>query len=257
LTHGEADAGNANYENEMLQLWTDYNADLKAITGQTQSIPIFTNQQHGIYMYQAGQAPTNINTSTLLQWKAGLDHPDQIVCVGPKYQYPYYTDFLHLVPLGYELMGEKYAQAFYEQVLLGHHWQPLQPLADTVTRNGAVITVDFHVPVPPLAWDDVLPKPHQADLTEWAQGRGFEVRTGNTRLTIASVELLDEDTVQITCTSDVPAGATLGYAATSDGAAISGVSPRWGQLKDSDPFVGPFTGMTQANYSVAFELPVN
>jgi hypothetical protein len=256
LTHGEADAGNANYENDMLKLWSDYNADIKAATGQTQDVPLFTSQQHGIYMYALGQGPTNINISTLLQWKAGLDHPGQIVCTGPKYQYPYFMDWLHLVPLGYELMGEKYAEVFYQHVLLGHPWQPLQPLANTVTRSGKVITVDFQVPVPPLAWDDVLPKPHQSDLTEWAQGRGFEVRVGSTHLTIESVELLDADTVQITCSEDVPAGATLGYAATSDAAAISGVSPRWGQLKDSDPFVGGFTNMVQPNYSVAFELPI-
>jgi hypothetical protein len=256
LTHGESDAANANYANDMLQLWTDYNADLRAITGQTQPIPLFTSQQHGIYLYAAGQAPRNIDVSTTLQWTAALDHPNEIVCVGPKYQYPYNGDFLHLVPLGYELMGEKYAQAFYQHVLLGRPWQPLQPLGNTVARSGRVITVDFHVPVPPLAWDDVLPMPHQADLTEWAPGRGFEVRVGGTRLAIESVALLDPDTVQITCAADVPAGATLGYAATSDGAAISGVSPRWGQLKDSDPFVGAFTNMVQPNYAVSFELPI-
>jgi hypothetical protein len=256
LTHGESDAGNANYANDMLQLWTDYNADLKAITGQTESVPLFTSQQHGIYMYAAGQAPRNVDVSTILEWTAALEHPEEIVCTGPKYQYPYDADFLHLVPLGYELMGEKYGQIFYQHVLLGRPWRPLQPLADTITRNGRVITVDFHVPVPPLAWDDVLPKPHQVDLTEWAEGRGFEVRLGATRLTIASVELLDDDTVQITCTEDVPAGVTLGYAASSDGAAISGVSPRWGQLKDSDPFVGEFTQSAQANYAVSFELTV-
>jgi hypothetical protein len=256
LTHGESDAGNANYTNDMLQLWTDYNADLKAITGQTQAIPLFTSQQHGIYLYAAGQAPRNIDVSTILEWTAALDHPEEIVCTGPKYQYPYAADFLHLVPLGYELMGEKYGQIFYQHVLLGRRWQPLQPLADTVTRNGRVITVDFHVPVPPLAWDEVLPRPHQMDLTEWAEGRGFEVRMGTTRLTIESVEILDDDTVQITCTEDVPAAVTLGYAASSDGAAISGVSPRWGQLKDSDPFVGEFTQRAQANYAVSFELSV-
>jgi hypothetical protein len=256
LTHGETDAGNANYSNDMLQLWTDYNADLKAITGQTQPIPLFTSQQHGIYLYMAGQAPRNIDVSTRLQWTAALDHPEEIVCVGPKYQYPYDADFLHLVPLGYELMGEKYGQAFYQHVMLGQPWRPLQPLADTVARAGRVITVDFDVPVPPLAWDDVLPRPHQADLTEWAQGRGFEVRMGTTRLAIESVAIVDEDTVQITCAADVPAGATLGYAATSDGAAVSGVSPRWGQLKDSDPFVGDFTQLAQPNFAVAFELNV-
>lgn len=256
LTHGESDAGNANYVTDMLQLWTDYNTDLLAITGQTQPIPLFTSQQHGIYMYMAGQAPRNIDVSTTLQWKAGLEQPGKIVCTGPKYQYPYAVDFLHMTPEGYELMGEKYAEVFYSHVVLGHDWQPLQPLADTVTRSGRVITVDFHVPFPPLAWDDVLPKPHQVDLTEWAEGRGFEVRVGSTRVAIESVALLDEDTVQITCGADVPEGGTLGYAASSDGAAISGVSPRWGQLKDSDPFVGDFTQKPQANYAVSFELSV-
>ena len=256
LTHGETDAGNQNYANDMLQLRNDYNADLKAITGQTQAIPLFTSQQHGIYMYAPGQAARNIDTSTLLQWTAALDHPEEIVCVGPKYQYPYNADWLHLQPLGYELMGEKYAEAFYQHVLLGRPWQPLQPLRDTVARSGRDITVDFHVPVPPLAWDDVMPKPHLADLTEWAQGRGFEVRMGTTRLTIESVTLVDADTVKITCTTDVPAGATLGYAASSDAAAIPLVSPRFGNLKDSDPFVGAFTNQAQPNYSVSFEVPV-
>lgn len=256
LTHGESDAGNANYDDDMLQLWTDYNADLKAITGQTQSIPLFTSQQHGIFMYEAGSAPRSMDTSTRLQWTAALDHPDEIVCVGPKYQYTHAPDFVHLVPLGYELMGEKYGQAFYQHVLLGRPWKPLQPLANTVARDGASITLDFDVPVPPLAWDDDLPKPHESDVTEWALGRGFEVRVGATRLEIVSVELVDEDTLTITCTTDVPSGATLGYAATSDGAAISGTPPRWGQLKDSDPFVGDFTQVAQPNYSVAFELPV-
>lgn len=256
LTHGESDAGNANYENAMLQLWADYNADLRAITGQSEPIPLFTSQQHGIFMYAAGDAPRNIDRSTLFQWRAALNHPDEIVCTGPKYQYPYDPDFLHLQPLGYELMGEKYAQIFYSHVVNGQRWQPLQPLQDTVARDGRVITVDFHVPVPPLAWDEVLPRPHQADLTEWAEGRGFEVRVGDTRLTIESVAIVDADTVQITCAEDVPAGATLGYAATSDGAAVSGVSPRWGQLRDSDPFVGAFTQMPQPNYAVSFEVGV-
>lgn len=256
LTHGESDAGDPNYTAAMVQLWTDYNTDLKAITGQTESIPLITSQQHGIYMYMAGQAPRNIDTSTLLQWRAALDNPDKIVCAGPKYQYPYDADFLHMTPLGYEMLGEKYAQVFYQHVVVGQPWQPVQPLANTVARNGRVITVDFHVPVPPLAWDDVLPRPHQTDLVEWAEGRGFEVRMGATRLPIESVSFVDADTVQITCGADVPAGATLGYAAMSDGGAVSGVSPRWGQLKDSDPFVGDFTERAQPNYSVSFELSV-
>jgi hypothetical protein len=258
LTHGETDAGNAGYEDAMLKLYTDYNADLKAITGQEQSIPLFTSQQHGIYMYTLGTtAASNINTSTKLQWQASLDHPDEIVCVGPKYQYPYYDDYLHLVAEGYELMGEKYAQAYYERVVLGHEWKPLQPLASTIARSGRNITVDFFVPKPPLAWDDALPKPHQSDLTEWKEGRGFEVRSSDrTPLAIESVSLVDADTVQVTLAADVPAGAILGYAATNGNDAVKNFSPRIGNLRDSDPFVGAMTKKPQPNYSVAFELPV-
>ncbi len=256
LTHGESDAGNANYINDMLTLWTDYNADLKAITGQTEDIPLFTSQQHGIFQYAMNPSIRNIDLSTTLQWRAGLEQPGKIVCTGPKYQYPYAQDFLHMTPLGYEMMGEKYAEVFYSHVVLAKPWVPLQPLEETVARNGRVITVDFHVPVPPLAWDSELPEPHQMDLTEWAQGRGFEVRSGTTRLTIESVTFVDDDTVQITTTTDVPAGATLGYAATSDSKAIAGWSPRWGKLRDSDPFVGAFTQKAQPNYAVAFELTV-
>src|SRR5262249_1769099 len=38
VTHGECDAGNTNYESGLYQLWSDYNADIPAITGQTQKI---------------------------------------------------------------------------------------------------------------------------------------------------------------------------------------------------------------------------
>jgi len=31
---------------------------------------------------------------------------------------------------------------------------------------------------------------------------------------------------------------------------------RWGQLRDSDPFVGSLTGTPQPNHAVAFALPV-
>jgi hypothetical protein len=116
-----------------------------------------------------------------------------------------------------------------------------------------VVTVRFHIPVPPLAWNTTLPNPHQTALTQWAQGRGFELRTGANRLTISSVQIVN-DTVRITATTAVPAGSTVGYAVTSDGTALAGVSRRWGKLIDSDRTVGAFTGQAQPNFAVAFEL---
>jgi len=45
-------------------------------------------------------------------------------------------------------------------------------------------------------------------------------------------------------------------AITSDGTVPANTSPRMGQLRDSDPFVGSVTNQAQRNYAVAFELPL-
>jgi hypothetical protein len=251
LTHGETDAGNTQYEAQMLQLWSDYNQDLSAITGQRTTFPLITSQQHGI-PFAAGQQ-FGMPVSTTAEWQIGNDHPEAAVCSGPKYQYPYAADDLHLVMHGYELLGEKYGEVYFQRVVLGRPWQPLQPIA--VHRLGRVVAVQFHVPDPPLAWDTTLPEPHQTALTQWAKGRGFELRQGATPIAISAV-LIVGDAVLIVAAADVPAGATVGYAATSDGVALPGVSVRWGKLRDSDRTVGVFTGEAQPNYAVAFELPV-
>jgi hypothetical protein len=249
LTHGESDAGSATFEADMVRLWQSYNQDLPPLTGQTAPIPMLLSQQHS--------APTGAGSTavgTLAQWRIGLDHPGDIICTGPKYQYAYVNDNVHLTNPDYERLGEKYGEVFYQRVVLGNAWQPLQPTG--VERSGRVITVRFHVPAPPLAWDTTLAMPHQSAFTEWAQGRGFEVRSGTTRLAISSVAIAG-DSVQITCASDLPAsGLVVGYAYTADGTQRANGTARWGQLRDSDPFVGSLTGKAQPNYAVAFELNV-
>jgi hypothetical protein len=254
LTHGETDAGNGVYADQIYQLLTDYNQDLAAITGQTTPIPMFVNQQHSV--------PSNsgsVATSSLQQWQASLDHPGEIVCTGPKYQYatsPADDTHVHLGTQGYELLGEKTAQVYFERVVRGNDWQPLQPIVESAAGN--VVTVQFHVPVPPLVWDDTLPPPHGTMIPEWAAGRGFEVLAANARETITDVEIVGDDTVQITCQDDLTGlQVVVGYAATAEGGTPpTGLPARWGQLRDSDPFVGSTTGLVQPNYCVAFQLVI-
>ena len=144
ITHGESDAGNTNYENDLRQLWLDYNADLPAVTGQKQKIQMILSQQNSC---------NDRSPSTQAQWKVGVDYPADIVCSGPKYQYPS-QEGIHLTAEGYRQLGEKYGQIYFDRVILGEPWQPLQPT--TVERKGAVITVHYHVPVPPLVWENRL-----------------------------------------------------------------------------------------------------
>jgi hypothetical protein len=251
MTHGETDAGNTAYEAELVQLWKDYNQDIARITGQTTTIPMIVSQHHAFGFTEG--STSGASASTLAQWQVAVHHPGDILCAGPKYQYPYLPDGVHLEVWGYELLGEKYGQVYHEAVVQGRGWRPLEPIG--VERNGRVVSVRFHVPVPPLVWNDAIVAPHQVALTEWAAGRGFELRVGSTPLPIESVAI-HGDVVQLTVAAEVPAGSVVGYAATSDGTRVSGLGHRWGQLQDSDPFVGVITGASQPNHAVAFELPV-
>jgi hypothetical protein len=51
---------------------------------------------------------------------------------------------------------------------------------------------------------------------------------------------------------------TVGYAATAEGGTPPAAQPAdWGNLRDSDPFVGSVTGLPQPNYCLAFQLTVD
>jgi hypothetical protein len=248
VTHGESDAGNTSYATELYTLLSDYTADLSAITGQTEKPLMIVSQQNSV---------NNRAVSTIAQWKIGVDHAEDVVCSGPKYQYPYSPDNVHLVTEGYQLLGEKYGQIYYERVVRKRDWQPLQPTS--VERTSArVVTVAFHVPVPPLAWETTFSPPH-ADSMFWQNGKGFELRGPLGSITIESVDIAGSS-VRITTAEDLPeTGVFVGYALVETVPAMSQPfvgTKRWGLLRDSDPFVGRMTNKPQPNYAVAFELPL-
>jgi hypothetical protein len=233
FTHGETDAGNPNYGQAIYQLWQDYNADLKQVTGQSTDVVMLGSQQSS---FSSGYGESY--GSAVQLWKAGADHPGQIVCTGPKYQYGGYG--LHMPASGYERLGEKYAEVFDLIVNQGVDWKPLGP--KSVSRDGSVITLELDVPNPPLAWDENLAKPHQVAHTAWSEGRGFEVLDAeDNELAIASVAI-EGNSVIITLESDPGSGSlTLGYGLTQDtGDGYQGgtaLGPH-GQLRDSDDFAG-------------------
>jgi hypothetical protein len=233
LTHGEKDAELPSYEDDIARLQSDYEQDLKAITGQARAIPMILSQQHA-------DPVTGRSTSTVAAWKAGVDHPGKIYCAGPKYQYAYANDHIHLLAGQYDRLGVKYAEVFYEVVMLGHDWQPLQPV--DVTRDGMTISVRFHVPNPPLAWDEAFGAPHQFVHAAWKNGRGFEVEDSQGEVTITDA-VIDGDTIRIgidRLPDTTSAPLVVRYAMTQDATTLAGglASGRFGQLHDSDPLVG-------------------
>lgn len=246
ITHGETDAGNPMYEDQLFQLWSDYDTDIKAITGQKRDLLMVTSQQNHTGDY---------SPSTIAQWKIGDDHPDNVVCSGPKYQYPYADDDVHLTSDGYRLLGEKYGQVYFERVFQGHPWRPLEPL--NASRQANQITIKFRVPRKPLVWDASMPSPHPS-APEWSSGKGFEVTDSKgVRIAIRSATIRGSDTVVLDFGSDPGPGARVSYAMVGEPTLRNpafGALPRWGLLRDSDPFVGANTHVAQPNFCVAFLL---
>jgi hypothetical protein len=233
LTHGECDAtlGTTKYGDGLYQLWQDYNADLKAITGQSRDVVLLASQESSVAAGYDGSA--------VQLWQAGNAHPAQIVCTGPKYAYGY-VGGLHMPAAGYERIGEKYAEVFDQVVNGGVAWKPLGP--NRVARSGATITIDFDVPNPPLVWDANLTPPHQTVNTAWAHGQGFEVVDGaNNQIAIASAAIQGSSVVLTLSQAPAPGTTlTVAYALTPDatgdqGGADAGMH---GLLRDSDAFVG-------------------
>lgn len=214
VIHGETDAdlNNVAYDDDLAEWQADYEADIKAITGQTGTIPMLVSQ--------CSSAGAN-NDVPLAQLRAHVEHPGVIVVVGPKYHLPTAdpgVDDRHLSSHGYRHLGEDFAKA-YDALIRNGSWEPVRPRS--VSRAGAVITIQFHVPEPPLVFDTV----RVAATTN----QGFEWSGGGE--TITNVAITANDTVQITLSATPAPGGRVKYAQAST---------MRGNLRDSDATVGNY-----------------
>ena len=254
LTHGETDSANPTYGRELVRLLADANRDIAAITGQTRKIPMYVWQQHALPNGETTIGERSVSTQT--QWELGLTHKGDFVCIGPHFQMPGHEsrDGVHLSAVGYQMLGEKVGALFHRREILGEDVQPLQPIG--VERNGArTVVVRFQVPVGPLTWETAFDPPA---LEPWKNGRGFELFTDHERVPIDAVAI-SGDCVRITTAADLPTSDLhVGYAAANQGVQMATASHavRWGQLRDSDPFVGSTTNLPSPNYAISFVMPV-
>ena len=262
LTHGEADAENPRYADLLRVFGSDYKSDLKRITGQVTSPQLLLTQQSSCPTVPGTLALSALEALSVSHDDDDVGHgtptcsePPKVVCVGPRYQYEYVSDAVHLPALSYDRLGEKYGQVYFERVVLENDWRPLEPVGAEL--RGDVVSVEFHVPVAPLVWDETLPRPHDVagKSHPWAKGRGFELSVDGKPVTIDSVEIVGKR-VELRSQQLAAGRALVRYAATAAAAPRPGGTWRWGQLRDSDPFVGATTHTAQPNHAVTFELAV-
>jgi hypothetical protein len=243
--HGESDhvAGNASYAADLATWQSDYETETKALTQQTEPVPMLHTQMSSWTKY--GQATSAIPGAQL---EASVAAPDKLILVGPKYFLAYAGDGVHLSNAGYRHMGEYYAKAYRQAILEGKTWQPLRPLKATL--QGAAITIDFQVPVPPLAIDTTL-------VTDPGHN-GFEYTDESASPpAITSVALAGPASVKVTLAS-APTGAQkhIRYAQTGTAGAGAGptTGPR-GNLRDADDAKSR-EGNKLYNWAVHFDLLV-
>jgi hypothetical protein len=247
FTHGECDTTTktADYGEKLYQLYQDFNTDLKAVTNQPNDIVLLASQQSSI---KGG----GYESSAVQLWRAGREHPGQIVCTGPKYAYGQYG--IHMPGPSYERVGEKYGEVFDLIVNQGKAWKPLGP--NKITREGKVISIAFDVPNPPLVWDTHLGKPHQMAHKAWAEGKGFEVLDANkNEVQIVSAEI-EGDTVKLTLAAEPSSALTVGYALTADdtGDFAGRDADLIGLLRDSDTFEGDAAEMIDVSATKASKM---
>lgn len=192
ITHGETDQINgttqAAYAGYMADMQADYENDWNALTGLSQTLPLFETQ-----------ANTNsVGYIATAQFDAHRDNPGKVILVGPRYHLAYgAADHLHLTNTASKILGEMYAKVMKKVLVDGETWDPLMPVS--VTRSGTTVTIDFHIPYGTLAIDTT----NMAARDDY----GFEfVQTGGSAISITGVSLADSNRKIELTLSGVPDG---------------------------------------------------
>ena len=190
LVNGEANRANdqSTFMGYLNEFQSDQSTLFKSITGQSAEVVLVTSQ---LSSWTAG-SEDGIATSEvpLAQLQVALDDPTKHRCAGPKYQFDY-VDGLHLTAESYDDHGDMVARAINTP-----GWLPLHPVGATI--DGAVITVEFHVPQGNLALDTSLVTNPGSYGVEFFQ-------TGGSPVTISSVTVASSTTLEITL-SATPTG---------------------------------------------------
>lgn len=248
LLHGEQDQafGNTGYALDLAELQDDENTDLKAISGQSEDIPLFVYQQCASAPSQA--SPLGAATA-LESLKAHEDDPGKVILVGPNYPF-IRSDGIHLTANGYRSLGLNYFEAM-KVVQAGGTWNPLRPIL--IVRTNAFIDITFLVPVPPITFDlaRVFNPGHY----------GFSFTDDDSSAAVSSVAITGATTVRVTLNA-TPTGANkfIRYGWTGSNWA-GGPGPAGplgsarGNLRDAGYTGNPY-GYDCFNWGVLFNKPV-
>ncbi|HEX3659732.1 MAG TPA: hypothetical protein VHV55_28350 [Pirellulales bacterium] len=197
------------YRDRLIAYRKQWSDDLRAITGQSGEIPMFTYQT----LAAAGEAQL-----------MAADRDPQIYMVGPHYMVPSAVNSrragkhgaaIHLAADGERWYGEQVAKVVRRVLADGEDWQPLRPRRAWIDNARTSVLVEFAVPRPPLVIDERF-FPREQSETEGGFGSlcGFQLRgAAGTRPTLKTVEVESPTRVRLQLASALPSGMqyTLSY----------------------------------------------
>ncbi|HRG97868.1 MAG TPA: hypothetical protein PLR99_16550 [Polyangiaceae bacterium] len=253
----------ADYAAALGELQTDYEADVRAVTGQAEGVPLFVSQMQGwtstnVLPANPAYIPPTSSPIPVQQYRAHKTNP-MVVLVMPGYSL-LFNDCLHFNGFGQRKLGEYFAKAYAKWVFEGKKWEPTGPMS--ITRAGAVVTVKYHVPVPPLVLDTTNVSNPGSFGFRYLTGGSSKIASG-TAQTIQSVAVTAPDTITITLAA-VPTGANqrleyanfFNYNGTGRPGCPGPTQGVRGNVRDSDPATSSTDGKRLYNWGVTFELPV-
>ena len=184
FAQGEADSGFKtpfrDYQRRVILLRQAYEADIRAISGQTEAVPLLT--------YQTNRGPTRVGIEpTIPQAQLHLSDIDPLIrCIGPVYSNEPENRpdrrATHLKAIGYRRIGQQFGRFIVDDVL-GAGREPLRIVSCTFCGVGRIM-VDYTRPIV-LERDDTL-----VNVSDLGPGLGLDVADGTSiSYEIASVEV--------------------------------------------------------------------
>lgn len=236
------------YADGMIEWQRDYESSVKAITGQSESVPLFISQ-----MSTYTDGPYSLVAQHQLE--AHVRAPGKVILVGAGYPLPFAGDCLHYTAHSQRWLGAYFAKAYASTVLKCKPFSPLRPA--TIRMEGAnTAVVKFVVPVKPMVFDTT----RVATVNNY----GFNYSDDSNTATINNVALLSADEVRITFSAP-PTGANrkIHYAQNGQAGNIcpGPTNGNRGNLRDSDPTVAFHHDASDRpyelfNWAVHFSMPV-
>lgn len=198
----------------LIQLQSDAETDIKAITGQTSPVLFFT-YQHSTFIYK--------KPAVALALLQACQTSEKFYFIAPTYAFPPAFDNIHLSEVGYKWLGAYYGRAYKQAIHDKIKPRAIMPKGATISGN--TITVKLNVPHKPLVFDTI-------NLASTRQG-GFAVFDGSNEIMLTDWYVQNGDEVVLELATTPTGTVTVNYAIDYLASSLQLFKGASGNLRDS------------------------